>query len=87
MLIPDFHNDIQQKCLIELLSKLRGMRKDLGGYIEHYYHNEKIIMVKLTNGVLKIEDRLFEKHCAGEVDLSDKELKKLATSFSIGTFL
>ena len=85
MLNPNQHNDVQKVQLLTLLAEIKKIRKDIGGYIEHFYHNEQTIIVKLSNGIFKIKEPVLEKHFSEEGKLSDKELKKLAESFVVST--
>jgi hypothetical protein len=87
MLIPNHHNDSEKIQLLYLLAEMRKLRKDMGGYIEHYYHNEDTIVVKLTNGILKIKEKFLEQYSVENTELSDKELQKLADGFVVSTIV
>ncbi len=87
MLTPDYHNDTETTKLLILLKELRKIRKNMGGYIEHFYHNENTIVIKLTNGVLEIQEKVFEKYTSKDVKPDTKELEKLADGFVNSTIL
>jgi hypothetical protein len=87
MLTPNHHNDSEKIQLLYLLSEMRKLRKDMGGYIEHYYHNEDTIVVKLTNGILKIEEKFLEQYSTANTEISDNELQKLANGFVVSTIV
>ncbi|HTN21573.1 MAG TPA: hypothetical protein VL125_13910 [Pelobium sp.] len=87
MLTPNHHNDSEKIQFLYLLSEMRKLRKDMGGYIEHYYHNEDTIVVKLTNGILKIEEKFLEQYSAERTEPFDKELRKLADGFVVSTII
>lgn len=86
MLIPNYHTDSETNRLLFLLAEMKKPRKDMGGYIEHYFHDEDTIVLKLTNGVLKIDEKFFEKFDAYTDELFSKEIKKLAEGFICSTF-
>ncbi|HEX7365940.1 MAG TPA: hypothetical protein VF273_02535 [Pelobium sp.] len=81
MLIQNHYNDSEKVRLLSLLTALQKIRKDMGAYIEHYYHNEDTIIIKLTNGIVKINEAFLERYPNSNVALADKELNKLAEAF------
>ncbi|MFC5285221.1 hypothetical protein [Pedobacter alpinus] len=81
MRIPDLENSIYKNDLTELIKKVKTLHKDLGGYIEHFYYNDQIIIVKLTNGIIKINETVLEKHQTDVESVSDEELKKIGSTF------
>lgn len=87
MLSPDYHNDSEKVLLTYLLAEIRKVRNDVGGYIEHFYHDEETIIIKLTNGILKIQEAFLEKHFSANGDLTEKEIKQLADSFTNSTII
>jgi len=87
MLIPNHHNDSEKIQLMYLLTELRKTRKDMGGYIEHYYHNEDTIILKLTNGILKIKEKFLEQYSPENSEISDTDLKKMAEGFVVSTIV
>lgn len=87
MLIQNYHNDSEKVQLLNLLAELKKKRKDMGAYIEHFYSDEKTIMVKLTNGILKINEQLLEQSANNDKEVMVKELKKLAEGFVVATIV
>jgi len=87
MLISNYHNDSEKVRLFNLLAEIRKLRTDLGGYIEHFYFNEETIIIKLTNGILKIQEAFLEKHLSENGELSENEIKHLADSFTNSTII
>nr|WP_294898964.1 hypothetical protein [uncultured Pedobacter sp.] len=81
MLIPNYHNDSEKIQLLKLLAEMQNLRKDMGAYIEHYYHDEDTIIVKLTNGILKIKEAFMEQYPNADAKLNAPEIKKLAEGF------
>lgn len=78
---PNQHTDSEKTQLLNLLIEIRKLRKDIGGYIEHYYHNENTIVIKLTNGILKIKEYLLDQITQKNTEVVDREAKKLAEGF------
>ncbi|HET8827695.1 MAG TPA: hypothetical protein VFM79_00055 [Pelobium sp.] len=87
MLIQNYHNDSEKVQLLNLLAELKKQRKEMGGYIEHFYSDEKTIMVKLTNGILKIDEQLLQPSTNNDTEAVIKELKKLAEGFVVATIV
>ncbi|WP_026063220.1 hypothetical protein [Pedobacter arcticus] len=87
MLTPNQHNDSEKTRLLSLLSEVRKLQKDMGGYIEHYYHTEDTIIIKLTNGVLKIKEAFIEQYPNADTKLDIPEIKRLAESFIVSTIV
>lgn len=85
MLLQNYHNDSEKIQLLNLLAEIRVLRNEMGGYIEHSYLNENTIIVKLTNGILKIKEQFLEQYGKKESGFDDKELKKLADGFVVST--
>lgn len=81
MAILDFNPDDQKSDLIVLIKKVKGVKPDLGAYIEHFHYSDDIIIVKLTNGFIKINEDLLLKHQADKEMISHKELMKIADTF------
>lgn len=81
MAILDFNPDDQKSDLIVLIKKVKGVKPDLGAYIEHFHYSDDIIIVKLTNGFIKINEDLLLKHQADKEMISHKELTKIADTF------
>ncbi len=86
MLVQSQHNDSEKTQLLHLLAEMKKLRKDLGGYIEHYYHTEDTIVIKLTNGTLKIKEQFLNKYFSVDATPSDKDLAQLVQSFVNATF-
>lgn len=87
MLIPGYHTDSEKVQLVYLLKEIRKLRKDVGAYIEHFYHDENTIIIKLTNGILKVQEAFLEKHFSENGELTEKEIKQLADSFTNSTII
>ena len=87
MLSPSSQKDSEQTQLLNMLAEMRTLRKDIGGYIEHYYHNEDTIIIKLTNGILKIKERFLEQYVKTPDELTESALKNLADGFVVSTLM
>lgn len=81
MLTSHLNSDTQKAVIINLVNKLKKQQTDLGGYIEHFYYNERIIIVKLTNGFIKINELLIEKYHTEADAITENELLKICNTF------
>lgn len=81
MQTPILNNPYYNEDLIELIKKVKELHKDFGGYIEHFYYNDETIIVKLTNGFIKISETILEQHKLGIEAVSEAELKKIGNTF------
>nr|WP_271543485.1 hypothetical protein [Pelobium sp.] len=64
-----------------LIKKVKAYQPDLGAYIDHFHYNDDMIIIKLTNGFLKINDAIIEKHQNGVEPILDQELIKIGETF------
>ncbi len=85
MLTPNSQKDAQTNALLEILACIKSLEPKLGAYIEHFYDKDDTIIMKLTNGTLKIKEPLLEKQLS-EAELSESELNKIAKTFVTGIF-
>ena len=64
-----------------LINRVKLLKPELGGYIEHFHYNENIIIVKLSNGFLKINESLLQIFQENEAAISDMDLHKIGLTF------
>nr|MBC7614249.1 hypothetical protein [Pseudopedobacter sp.] len=81
MAIVDINSDVQKNDLIYLIRRVKALQTDLGAYIEHFHYSDDIIIVKLTNGFIKINESLLLKHQVGQDEVTQKELLKIGNTF------
>lgn len=81
MPLKDLNADAQRSDLVYLLKEVKLISPFIGSYIEHFHFTENIIIVKLTNGFIKIEETLLEKYQSGREVLTATEFKKIGDTF------
>ncbi len=81
MAITDFNTEGQRGDLIYLIKKVKACHAELGSYIEHFHYNENVIIIKLTNGFIKLNESILKKHQKGTEPVNDKELMRIGASF------
>ena len=81
MLLKDINEDAQRSDLVYLLKEVKLISPFIGAYIEHFDYLDNIIIVKLTNGFIKIEESILEKYHNGRELLNPLELKKIGDTF------
>ena len=81
MSFKDINVDAQRSDLVYLLKEVKLILPFIGSYIEHFHYTDNIIIVKLTNGFIKIEEALLEKYHNGRELLNPLELKKIGDTF------
>ncbi len=81
MAIVDINSDVQKNNLIYLIRRVKALQPDLGSYIEHFHYSDNVIIVKLTNGFIKISESMLLKHQEGQEEVSQKELLKIGHTF------
>jgi hypothetical protein len=81
MPLNDTNADAQRSDLVFLLKEVKLISPLIGSYIEHFHFTDNVIIVKLTNGFIKVEEKLLEKfHTRNEL-LNALELKKIGDTF------
>lgn len=75
------NEDAQRNDLVYLLKEIKLSLPFIGSYIEHFHYTDNIIIVKLTNGFIKIEETVLEKYHNGRQLLDAIELKKIGDTF------
>ncbi|WP_442795053.1 hypothetical protein [Pelobium manganitolerans] len=74
-------NNKDQQQLIKLVNALREGNGNMGAYVEHFYDEQEAIVIKLSNGILKLSEADLVKF--SQRAKPDKVLlKQLARSFS-----
>lgn len=81
MPINDTNEDAQRSDLVYLLKEVKLSLSFIGSYIEHFHYTDNIIIVKLTNGFIKVEETVLEKYHKGRELLNASELKKIGDTF------
>ena len=81
MAIVDFNSDAQKNDLIYLIRRVKALQPDLGAYIEHFHYSDNVIIVKLTNGFIKINESMLLKYQVGLEEVTQKELQKIGHTF------
>ena len=81
MSLKDINEDAQRSDLVYLLKEVKLILPFIGSYIEHFPYTDNIIIVKLTNGFIKIEETLLEKYHNGRELLNAFELKRIGDTF------
>jgi hypothetical protein len=81
MAIVDIDSDAQKNDLIYLIRRAKALQPDLGAYIEHFHYSDNVIVIKLTNGFIKINESMLLKHKAGQEEFTQKELLKIGHTF------
>ena len=77
----DLNADAQRSDLVFLLKEVKLISPFIGSYIEHFHFTDNIIILKLTNGFIKIEENIFDKFHNGKELLDALELKKIGETF------
>lgn len=77
----DLITETQRSDLVFLLKEVKMTSPLIGSYIEHFLFTDNIIIVKLTNGFIKIDENLFVKYKIGRELLPVSELKKIGDTF------
>ena len=81
MPINDTNEDAQRSDLVYLLKEVKLSLSFIGSYIEHFHYTDNIIIVKLTNGFIKVEETVLKKYHNGRELLDVSELKKIGDTF------
>ena len=77
----NIHLDSFKNNLIHLIKKIKDIQPDLGAYIEHFHYNENVIIVKLTNGFLKVNELILSDYQRGIEDITEEELVQIGQTF------
>ena len=77
----NIHLDAFKNDLIYLIRKVKDIQPNLGAYIEHFHYNENVIIIKLTNGFLKVNELILQNHQKGIEDITEKELDQIGKTF------
>jgi hypothetical protein len=80
-MLIDLSSEAQKNDLIYLINKVKAYCKDLGSYIEHFYYTDNIVIVKLTNGFIKVNETTLLQHYASSESVKEVELKKIGATF------
>ncbi len=81
MPINNINANVFKNDLIVLIKQVKVFQPDLGAYIDHFHYNENIIIIKLTNGFLKINEMILLQHQQGNEVIAEKELIKIGETF------
>ena len=81
MAFNQVHLNTIKSDLIILIKKVKVLKPELGAYIEHFHYNENTIIIKLTNGFLKISESVLVIFQENEAALSDMDLHKIGITF------
>lgn len=81
MSLLDFNSEAQKNDLIYLIRKVKAYKAEIGVYIEHFHYNDNVIIIKLTNGFIKVNETILQKHQQGSDVVTDKELIKIGGTF------
>ena len=79
---PIFISDKEKLAIILLVKKIKVFESQIGAYIEHYPITEQDIVIKLTNGYVKIQEYLVDSVARNNSDISISELEKSAKTFT-----
>lgn len=77
----DLYTEAKRSDLLYLLRELKLIFPFVGSYIEHFYYTDRVIIVKLTNGFIKIEETILEKYQSGIEALVADDYKKIGDTF------
>ena len=80
-MLIDLSSEAQKNDLIYLLNKVKAYYKELGSYIEHFYYTDNIVIVKLTNGFVKVNESTLLQHYTKSESVQEGELKKIGATF------
>jgi hypothetical protein len=81
-MIVSLHNsDLEKIAIILLLQKIKIFQPEIGSYIDHFPYNEQDIVIKLTNGYLKVKEYLGDSIDLNNNDISLLELEKFSKTF------
>ena len=81
MAINSVHLNAIKENLIFLIGKVKVIKPELGSYIDHFHYSENTIIIKLTNGFLKINESVLMSFQEDEASLSDMDLFKIGITF------
>ncbi len=81
MTVKDLSSDPEKVAIILLIQKIKVFNHELGAYIEHYSYTEQDIIIKLTNGYLKIKEYLVDEVARNNNDFTLPELEKSSKTF------
>ncbi|MEO5912173.1 MAG: hypothetical protein ABIP95_14880 [Pelobium sp.] len=81
MSLLDLDSEAQKNDLIYLIRKVKAYKAEIGAYIEHFHYNDNVIIIKLTNGFIKVNETILLKHQHSSEILTDKELIKIGGTF------
>ncbi len=81
MTVKDLNSDPEKVAIILLIQKIKVFNPEIGAYIEHFPYTEQDIIIKLTNGFLKIKEYLIDEVARQNNDFSLVELEKSAKTF------
>ena len=81
MNVSTHNSDPEKLAIILLVQKIKVYEPQLGAYIEHFPYSEQDIIIKLTNGFLKVKEYLIDSVARNNNDISLVELEKCAKTF------
>lgn len=81
MNVHNLNSDPEKIAIILLVQKIKIYQPEIGAYIEHFPYSEQDIIIKLTNGFLKVKEYLVDSVARNNNDISLVELEKSAKTF------
>ena len=81
MTVKDLSSDPEKVAIMLLIQKIKVFNPAIGAYIEHYSYTEQDIIIKLTNGYLKIKEYLINEVARNNNDFTLPELEKYSKTF------
>jgi hypothetical protein len=76
----DYSFEVKENLVI-LIEKIKVIKPDLGAYVEHFGYSGHTIIVKLTNGFLKVNESILTNFQDNGRLISDMELHKIGITF------
>lgn len=74
--------DEERNAINKLLQEIKKINHEIGFYVHHYYINSYYIIIKLTNGYLKISKRLLDNALISiDAQINAAHLKRAIQSF------
>lgn len=81
MIVKDLNTDPEKVAIILLIKKIKQLTPIIGAYIEHFAYSEHDIIIKLTNGFLKVKAHLIDEVVLKNNEVSLLELEKASKTF------
>lgn len=81
MTVKGLNTDPEKVAIILLIQKIKFFNPQMGAYIEHFSCTNQDIIIKLTNGFLKIKQYLVNEGVPQNNEFSVLELEKVAKKF------